>query len=109
MATAVQNKPNYQFIVAVVNIGFSQVVMNAAREAGAKGGTIAHTRGSGTPEIEKKYGIIITPDKEMIMILVEKSISDNVMSAIYKAAGLATRGQGICFALPVDDVVGLKI
>jgi len=82
--------------------------MNAAREQGARGGTIVHARGTGTAEMEKKYNIIITPDKEMIMILVNQSIKEKVLSAIYKAAGLGTDGQGIAFTLPVEDVVGLK-
>ena len=42
------------------------------------------------------------------MILVNQNIKDRVLSAIYKAAGLASKGQGIAFSLPVDDVVGLK-
>lgn len=95
-------------IIVIVNEGFSDTVMNAAREAGAHGGTITHARGSGNAEIEKKYGIIITPQKEMIYILVDDSIKDAVMSAINKASGIDTKGQAIVFALPVDNVSGLK-
>jgi len=109
MAAQVHKKEEYKLIITLVNLGFSQIVMNAARDVGATGGTIVHTRGTGTPEMEKKYGIVITPDKEMVMILVDKNIADKVMEAIYKAAGLGTRGQGICFAVPVDDVIGLKL
>lgn len=98
----------FEVIIAFVNSGFSDLVMNAAREQGARGGTIVHARGTGTAEMEKKYNIIITPDKEMIMILVSQSIKERVLSAIYKAAGLGTDGQGIAFTLPVEDVVGLK-
>jgi nitrogen regulatory protein PII len=98
----------FEVIIAFVNSGFSDLVMNAAREQGARGGTIVHARGTGTAEMEKKYNIIITPDKEMIMILVNQSIKEKVLSAIYKAAGLGTDGQGIAFTLPVEDVVGLK-
>lgn len=98
----------FEVIIAFVNSGFSDLVMNAAREEGARGGTIVHARGTGTAEMEKKYNIIITPDKEMIMILVNQAIKDKVLSAIYKAAGLGTDGQGIAFTLPVEDVVGLK-
>lgn len=98
----------FEVIIAFVNSGFSDLVMNAAREQGARGGTIVHARGTGTAEMEKKYNIIITPDKEMIMILVNQSIKERVLSAIYKAAGLGTDGQGIAFTLPVEDVVGLK-
>lgn len=98
----------FEVIIVLVNSGFADVVMDAAREEGARGGTIVHARGTGTPDLEKKYNIIITPDKELIMILVNQNIKDRVLSAIYKAAGLASKGQGIAFSLPVDDVVGLK-
>lgn len=98
----------FELILALVNAGFSSVIMDAAREVGARGGTIIHARGTGTKEMESKYGIVITPDKEVVMILVSTAIKDDVLSAIYKAGGLATDGQGIAFSLPVNDVVGLK-
>jgi len=98
----------YEVIIIIVNEGYSEVVMNAARESGARGGTIAHARGTGTKEMEKKYGIVITPQKEMIYILVNTKIRDQVMSAINKVAGVDTKGQGIIFSLPVNDVSGLK-
>ena len=99
----------FELIVVLVNSGFSEVVMDAAREVGARGGTIVRARGTGTKDMEKRYNIVITPDKEMIMILVKEDIRDNMLSAIYKAAGLGTDGQGIAFSLPVDNVVGLKM
>lgn len=98
----------HEVIIALVNAGFAGVAMDAARECGARGGTILHARGTGTKEMEKKYGIIITPEKEMLMILVNEKIKDDVLQAIYKTAGLGSDGQGIAFSLPVDDVVGLK-
>ncbi len=98
----------FELIIVLVNAGFAGVAMDAARECGARGGTIIHARGTGTKEMEKKYNIVITPDKEMLMIVVKSDIKDNVLSAVYKAAGLASDGQGIAFSLPIDDVVGLK-
>ena len=102
-------KEKYEVIVVIVNEGHSDKVMDAARDAGARGGTITHARGSGTKEIEKRYGMAITPQKEMLYILVNEKIRDAVMSAINKAAGLDTVGQGIVFSLPVDHVSGLKL
>ena len=102
-------KENYEVIVVVVNEGHSDKVMDAARDAGARGGTIAHARGSGTKDIEKKYGIVITPQKEMLYILVNKKIRDAVMNAVNKAAGLDTLGQGIVFSLPVNNISGIKL
>ena len=99
---------SFELIVVFVNQGFSDIIMDAARNEGARGGTIVHARGTGTKDMEKRFGIIITPNKEMIMILVSKEIKENVMNAIYKVAGLANDGQGIVFSLPVSDVVGLK-
>ena len=99
---------SYEIIIAIVNEGFSDVVMDAARDNGARGGTITHARGTGTKEMEKKYGIAITPQKEMFHILVNSKIRDNVMAAINKVAGSETNGQGIVFSLPVSNVSGLK-
>lgn len=98
----------HEIIIVIVNEGYSEVVMNAARDCGARGGTIEHARGTGTKEMEKKYGIVITPQKEMIYILVDTKIRDKVMEAINKAAGIETKGQAIVFSLPVSNVSGLK-
>ena len=96
-------------IVAIVNEGFSDLVMNAARENGARGGTITHARGSGTKDMEKKYGVVITPQKEMIYIIVKEDIRDKIMDAINTAAGLNTKAQGFIFSMPVDNISGLKL
>ena len=99
---------NFELIVVIVNANYSEIAMNAAREEGARGGTIVHARGTGTKAMEEKYGIIITPEKDMILILVNKKIKEKILNAVYKAVGLATDGQGIAFSMPVTDVVGLK-
>lgn len=94
-----------ELIVCIINNGFSDLVMNAARKSGAKGGTTFHARGTGNPDLEKFFGITISPDKEVVLIVVDIEIKDAVVSAIYKDAGLDTKGQGIVFTLPVDDFV----
>ena len=99
----------YVLIIALVNTGFTELVMDAARSEGARGGTVVHARGTGNKEMEKRFGIVITPDKEMVLILVKEKLSDKILKAIYDKAGLQTKGQGIAFSLPVEDVVGLKI
>jgi len=98
---------DYQLIIAIVNTGFSDLVMNAARDNGAHGGTVAHARGTGTKEIERKYGITISEGKEMIMILVKSEAAERVLKAINDAAGLQSPGKGIAFTLPVESVAGL--
>jgi nitrogen regulatory protein P-II 1 len=81
--------------------------MSAARESGAKGGTVIGARGTGNDEVEKFYGVVIKPDKEMVLILVSESKKEKILEVVGKEAGLNTKGQGIAFALPVTDSVGL--
>ena len=97
----------YELIISIVKRGYSDFVVDAARDAGATGGTIIHGRGTGSPEIEKFFGITISPEKEIVIILVGQNIKENVLRAINKAAGLETKGMGIAFTMPVSDVVGL--
>ena len=99
---------DYQMVICIVNTGYSQVVMDAAREAGARGGTIIHGRGTANREAEKLFQIAVQPDKELVMIIVKNEIKDTVMIAINAKAGLETNGQGIAFSLPVDRTVGIN-
>ena len=99
---------NYQMVVCIVNAGFSSVVMDAAREAGATGGTVIHGRGTADREAEKIFQIVVQPDKEIVMILVKNEIKDAVLMAINQKAGLDTDGQGIAFSMPVDRTVGIS-
>lgn len=99
----------HEMIMCIVNSGFSETVMDAAREFGAKGGTVIRGRGTANVEAEKLYGIAIQPDKEIVLILVDTAIKNDILHAIYKAAGLKTPGQGIAFAVPVEDVVGIGV
>ncbi len=91
-----------QLIVCIVNAGYSQNVMEAARAAGARGGSIIRGRGSANPEAEEFFNITVQPDKEVVLILVPDEIKDAVMTAVYKNSGLSTDGQGIAFSLPVE-------
>ena len=82
--------------------------MDAAKEEGARGGTVIHARGTANKEAEQFFHIAIQPDKDIVMILVPTEIKDNVLHAIYKNAGLKSEGSGIAFSLPVDEGVGIS-
>ena len=101
-------KPNtHELIICIVNNGFSDTVMEAAKEAGARGRTVLNARGTANKEAEAFFHIAIQPEKEVVMILVPLNVKDAVLHSLYEKAGLNTMGQGIAFALPVDNVVGL--
>jgi nitrogen regulatory protein PII len=97
----------HEVIFCIVNTGFSDTVMEAAKDAGARGGTILNARGTANKEAESFFKIAIQPEKEIVMILVDVKIKDAVLHALYQKAGLDTMGQGIAFSIPVDEVVGL--
>lgn len=99
---------DYEVILCIVNAGYSELVMDAAKEVGARGGTVLHAKGTANKEAEQFFKITIQPDKEIVMILVPKEIKDNVLHAIYKNAGLKSEGSGIAFSMPVNKVVGLS-
>jgi nitrogen regulatory protein PII len=102
-----EKKSDYEVVMVIVNDGYTDLVMDAARKAGAKGGTIITARGTGNKDIEKFFGVVITPEKQVVVILVPKKIKDEVIGAVYKEVGINTKGQGIAFSMPASDVVGI--
>jgi len=109
MANETKKKTATCAILCVVNRGFTDLVMVAARRAGAGGGTVLHARGTASKEMEKFYGIAVSPEKEIVLIVVAKELTDKVLLAINQEAGLETDGQGIAFALPVSDYIGITL
>ena len=98
---------NHEVIFAIVNSGYAEEVMDVARDNGARGGTILNARGVAGEEAAAFFGITLHAEKEILMIVVEKSIRDDILNAIYKQMGMAKKAQGIAFSLPVSDVAGL--
>ena len=101
-------KYKHEVIFCIVNSGFSDEVMDAAREFGAGGGTVIRARGTANMEAEKLFNIAIQPEKEIVMILVPTAIKNDILHALYRQVGLNTPGQGIAFSMPVESVVGLS-
>jgi nitrogen regulatory protein PII len=99
----------HDLIVAAVNHGFSDELMNTARGAGASGGTVINARGQGHEGAVKFFGIPVQDEKELILILTSREKKVPLMKAICEAHGLNTNAQGIIFSLPVDNVMGLSL
>ena len=97
-----------QLVVCIVNSGFSEGVMEAAREAGAKGGTIIQGHGTANQISEQLLQIAIEPEKEIVLIVVPSKIKDDVMFSINKKYNLSTQSKGITFSLPVTHAIGLN-
>ncbi len=100
---------NHEVIFAIVDSGFAEEVMDVAREQGVRGGTILNARGAAGQEAAAFFGINLHTEKEILMMVVEKSIRDSVLNAIYKQMDMAKKAKGIAFSLPVSDVAGLAM
>ena len=98
---------NHEVIFAVVNSGFAEEAMAVAREQGARGGTILNARGVAQEKEAAFFGITIHPEKEILMLVVDKEIRDDILNALYKRMGMDKKAQGIAFSLPVSDTAGL--
>jgi nitrogen regulatory protein PII len=97
----------YEMISVIVNRGYADDIMKAARKAGARGGTIFNARGTGKPDDEKFFGITVVPEKEELVILAERATAPAILEAIEKLPCLTTPGIGIMFETPVSSFVTL--
>lgn len=102
-----ENKSMYQVIMAIVNRGMAEEVIEAAEAAGSKGGTIINARGAGVKETKKVFNIEIEPEKEMVMILSKKDITENIVSSIREKLEIDKPGNGIIFVQDVNKVYGI--
>ncbi len=98
----------YSMIMALVNQGYSEEIMAAAKPAGATGGTVFHSRRVGSENATKLWGITIQPEREVVLIVCEKSKKADIMKAINAAYGVNSEAKCFLVSLPVDDVCGLN-
>lgn len=98
---------DHELIVTIIKKGMAEKIINAAKRAGARGGTILHGRGVGIHEQKKLLGIAIEPEKEIILTLIHKDKTNAVLQAIVEAGNLQKPGTGIGFVIDVEKVVGI--
>lgn len=98
----------YDLIVTIVNRGESDKVVDASKSAGAEGGTILHGRGTGIHEKAKLFNILIEPEKEIVLTLISRNKTQEVLQAIEEQAELNKPGKGIAFILEVEKTVGIN-
>lgn len=97
----------YDLIVAAVAAGSVDEAMEAARSAGAAGGTIIRSRSVNNAKAEQFIGISLQQEQEILLILTKREGKSAIMQAISESAGLKTEAGGVLFSLPVDRTVGI--
>lgn len=97
----------FRLVVAIVPEGGTSPIVEAAKKAGAEGATIVPGRGSGVHEGAKFLGVPIEPEKEILLILVDRGVADAVLDGMVRAGKLDRPGKGIAFMLDVPRVAGI--
>lgn len=105
---AMGKERTHELIVVIANQGYTDKVMDAARSAGATGGTVVHAKGTGTELAQRFFGVSIAAEKELIFILTRAETRKAIMKAVMAGAGMQTEAQSLVFSLPVSDLAGWR-
>lgn len=105
---SMEKEITHELLVVITNQGHTDMVMDAARAAGATGGTAVHAKGTGTELAKKFFGVSIAAEKELIFILTREETRVPIMKAIMARAGMQTEAQSLVFSLPVSGIAGLR-
>lgn len=98
----------YGLILSVIDHGYAETLMEAAKSAGARGGTVLHGRKIGVDgEAAPLLGMEIQMEKQIVAILAPKEQKRAIMQAISSTCGITTEAQGVIFSLPIDEIEGL--
>lgn len=99
----------HELVVVIAEQGYTEMIMDAAREAGAYGGTVIHAKGTGMQAADKFMGVSLAAEKEIIYIVTKTEQKNAIMQAIMRDAGLDSKAKSVVFSLPVTDTAGLRL
>ena len=101
--SSMETDTEHMLTTFMVNRGYADDPMVAARKAGAAGGTVINARGTGKEEDVKFFGVTLVPEKELLLILVDAGKADAVLNAVKEVPCLSEPGSGIAYCTAVED------
>ncbi len=99
----------HELLVVIANQGYTEMIMEIARQNGAGGGTVIHAKGTGMEGAEKFLGVSLAAEKELIFIVVKKELKNGIMEAVMAQAGLDSKAKSLAFSLPVTSTAGMRL
>ena len=102
-----EKNDGFDVVAVVMERGYTNVAMDAARKAGARGGTVISARGIAENEVKRFFGIEIQAEKEIVFLVVRSDEKQQVMTALMQAVGMKTRSHGIVLSMPLSAAIGL--
>jgi hypothetical protein len=95
-------------VAAMVDQGHGEHVMDAARGAGARGGTIIHGRQVGDETAVNFWGISLNDEKEIVLIITDNDSKVDIMQAISRDCGVKSEAKGLVISFPIESVIGIN-
>jgi hypothetical protein len=94
----------HECIVAVVNRGFAEAVVDVARQSGAKGATIVHGRGTDERQTVTMsiMNIELQPEKEIIFLVMNTPLSDAVATKLVNDERLEREAEISVYVAPAN-------
>ena len=102
-----EKRGGFDVVAVVMEQGYTNLVMDVARKAGARGGTVISARGIAEDEVKQFFGIEIQAEKEIVFLVVRSEEKQAIMTAIMQAVGMKTESHGIVLSLPVSNAIGI--
>ena len=106
--TPMSDHKNYELIATVIHTDLSIPVMEAARKAGCHGGTLVKAREIGSDEEKKIFGLTLSQEKAILLILTPSIQKQPILRAICETVLRETGEHAVAFSLPVDEVEGIS-
>lgn len=100
---------DYELIMVIANEGTTDIVMDAARAVGARGGTVIHAKGTGADNAGKFFRVSIAQEKEIVLIVAKAGEKTKIMSSVLEQAGPDSEAGAIVFSMPVSEVAGFRV
>jgi len=102
-----EDESMFKKLTVIVDRGMAEDVMDIARKAGVRGGTILHGRGAGVEFAAKLFGMEIEPEKELVLMLTPSDLIEKVVNELTQELRLNEPGKGILFVEPIVETRGL--
>ncbi|MEW6052963.1 MAG: P-II family nitrogen regulator [Nitrospirota bacterium] len=99
---------NFKLIVAMVKTTETDRIVEAAQSAGSTMATIIPARGTGKHEAKTFFGLHLEAQTDVVLFLLEQSLVNGVLNAIYEKGNFSKPGTGIAFVLDVESAVGME-
>ena len=97
----------YELLLVVANRGYVDEVMEAAKSAGASGGTVIHASNAGAAA-GQLLGLHLATEKDVILIVARREIKTAIMNAVMKQTGGDHDADAVVLSLPVSEVAGFR-